>query len=145
VSGDTRTPAGRPIGRPEPHGWFDARAGILALWFGVLGPPTIWLARLKISYILIPSACRTATGFLILHAVTFATLALTAFAGWVAWRAWQHSGPTRESDGPGVLDRSRFLAMVGMLSAGFFFAVIAAEGILNFLIDPCITGGGRVE
>jgi hypothetical protein len=122
---------------------FNAPRGIFALWFGILGPPTIWLARLKISYILIPYVCQT-RWIVLLHAVTFATLALTAFAGWIAWRSWQHAGEVRESAGAGPIPRSRFLAMVGLLSAGFFLAVIAAEGLLNFLIDPCLTGGRRV-
>jgi hypothetical protein len=123
---------------------FNQPGGILALWFGILGPPAIWLARLKISYILVPYACWT--GWVVmLHAVTGGTLALTAYAGWIAWRAWNRAGRVNESDGAGPIPRSRFLAMFGLLSAGFFFAVIAAEGILNFLIDPCITGGGRVQ
>jgi hypothetical protein len=135
-----------PSGAPAPPGArerFSQGRGIFALWFGVLGPPTIWLARLKLSYILIPYAC--ATGWtLMLHAVTFGTLALTGFAGWVAWRSWRQAGRTRESDAADTLHRTRFMAMFGLLSAGFFLAVIAAEGLLNFLIDPCITGGRRV-
>jgi hypothetical protein len=123
---------------------FDAPAGIFALWFGILGPPTIWLARLKISYILVPYACWTGLTPM-LHAVTLLTLAATAWAGWVAWRSWSLAGRTEHADLATVLHRTRFLAMVGLLSAGFFLAVIAAEGLLNFLVDPCITGGRRVE
>lgn len=131
-------------GAPGAGGGHATPPGILALWFGVLGPPVIWLARLTISYILVPYACWGGSTWM-LHAVSFATLALTAFAGWVAWRSWRQAGATRHAAGAGPIPRSRFLAMVGLLSAGFFLAVIAAEGLLNFLIDPCITGGGRAS
>jgi len=137
---DASTPS---VPAPGAADRFNQPRGILALWFGVLGPPTIWLARLKISYILVPYACLTGWTWM-LHAVTFATLALTAFAGWVAWRGWQRAGVVQQSDEASVIHRSRFLVMVGLLSAAFFFFVIAAEGLLNFLVDPCITGGHRV-
>jgi nicotinamide riboside transporter PnuC len=138
---DAPAPAAPTPGVPER---FNTPAGVLALWFGILGPPTIWLARLKISYILVPYAC-WGWGMLPIHAVTLVTGALTTFAGWTAWRSWQHAGRSEHADGATVLHRARFLAMVGLLSAGFFLAVIAAEGLLNFLVDPCITGGRRVE
>jgi hypothetical protein len=122
---------------------FSERRGILVLWLGILGPPTIWLVRIMLSYILIPYACASAW-ILALHLVTFVTLGLTAFTGWISWRSWQRTGRVREAVEAGPLPRSRFLAILGLLSAAFFFFVIAAEGTLNFLVDPCITGGRRV-
>jgi hypothetical protein len=122
---------------------FNAPGAVIALWFGVLGPPAIWFARLGISYLVVPYACVHGQTWW-LHAVAAVTLAGTAAAGLVAWLQLRRARDGAVPDGGGAIDRTRFLARVGILSAAFFFAVIAAESVLNFLVDPCITGGRRV-
>lgn len=119
---------------------FSRAGGIFALWFGVLAPAVIWHLRLWLSYILVPFACGTGSE-LPLHLVTLVTLLGTLFAGGVAWRCWRRTGATAAIESGGVLARSRFLAMFGLLSSGFFSLVILAEGVGNFFIDPCLTGG----
>lgn len=119
---------------------FTRSGGIFALWFGILGPAVIWHLRIWVSYILVPYACG-AGEVMMLHLVTLVTLLGTLFAGWVAWRIWQQTGATAEVEGGGVIPRSRFLALFGLFSSGFFALVILAEGVGNFYIDPCLTGG----
>lgn len=112
--------------------------GLVALWFGIIGPPTIWLARLAASYLLVPLVCRT--GWLwLLNAVTGAALLGVAVAAAVALRSWRL---TRDEHGSAqAAQRARFMAVVGMLVSALFFAVIVAEGLANLLVDPCLTGG----
>lgn len=114
--------------------------GVASLWFGILGPPLFWAARLSSSYALVPFACRT--GWVgLLNLVTGAALLGALVAGAVAWKRWRDVGGGTEVDADGRAARTRFMGLVGVLSSGFFFLVILAEGIGNFLIDPCAGGG----
>jgi hypothetical protein len=116
---------------------------LIALWFGILGPPIIWATRIAVSYVLVPYACWW-DWIAVLHLVTLAALAATAFAGWVAWGRWRAVGKGFEVDLGGTDTRSRFMAIAGMLSTGVFLLVIAAEGLANVIIHPCQTAGGPV-
>lgn len=110
--------------------------GLLLLWTGMLGPPILWAIRLSASYVLVPVVCRT--GWIgLLHAVTAASLVGVLLAGVLAYRAWR-GRPGTDTPPSG---RMRFMGLAGVLSASFFFAVIVAEGLANFLVDPCLSAG----
>ena len=113
---------------------------LFALWFGILGPPIIWAARIAANYILVPYACWWEMIW-ILHLTTLAGVLGTAIAGWVAWRHWRSSGRGTEVELGGPAIRARFMALVGVLSSGFFFLVIVAEGLANVFVHPCQTAG----
>jgi hypothetical protein len=117
---------------------------LVPLWFGLLGPPVIWAIRIAASYLLVPYACwwGWVPG---LHLATALAVAATAVAGLVAWRRWRAVGRGRDTDLGGWSTRTRFMALGGMLSSGIFIIVIAAEGIANIVIDPCLMGGGRMQ
>jgi hypothetical protein len=117
------------------------RDSTLPLWFGLLGPPAFWAARISVSYVLIPFVCR-AGDTLALHLVALFALVGTTAAGVTAYRAWRAA---RRSGSSGSTDvrraRSSFLGLSGMLIAGLFWAVIVAESIANWLFDPCLAAG----
>lgn len=114
--------------------------GLFPLWFGILGPPVIWAVRIAANYILVPYACWW--GWVpLLHAITLAASLGTAAAGWVAWRRWRKTGRGTEVELGGSATRTRFMALTGMLSSGFFLLVIVAEGLANVFVDPCQTAG----
>lgn len=119
--------------RHDPH-------RLLALWFGMLGPPVIWAIRFGVSYVLVPYACARA-GVMVLQLVTLVALLATAWAGVVAARHWRGTGKSAQVEFGGLEARARFMALFGILSSGLFFLVIAAEGLAVFFIDPCQTGG----
>lgn len=129
-----RTPRERGTGEPRVP-------GLGALWLGLLAPPVIWLARLSASYLLVPLACRSGSTWA-LNAVTGAALLAVAASGAVALRALRRSTAPRGA--APIMQRARFLAMMGVLVAALFFAVIVAEGLANLLVDPCLTGGGTI-
>lgn len=111
--------------------------GLLALWFGILGPPLVWIARLSASYTLVPFVCRT--GWLwLLNGITAVSLLVAVIAGLVAYRSWR-AGRGDLNGGAGA--RTRFMGLLGMLIATLFSAVIVAEGLANVLVAPCLTGG----
>lgn len=110
--------------------------GLLLLWSGMLGPPILWAIRISASYVLVPMVCRT--GWIgILHALTAASLVGVLVFGVLAYRAWRGRHGT---DTPPT-GRIRFMGLTGVLSASFFFAVIVAEGLANFLVHPCLGAG----
>ncbi len=120
-----------------------AEESLFPLWFGILGPPIIWAIRIAVSYVLVPYACWM--GWIaMLHIVTLAALLGTAFAGWVAWGRWREAGRGTEVELGGTTTRTRFMAIFGMLSSGFFFLVMVAEGLANFFVDPCQIGGAPI-
>jgi hypothetical protein len=110
----------------------------LALWVGVLLPPIVWGVQMEINYALVRRACSSERNT-ILYAVTIVALVLTLFAAGVSWGTWKKSGagwPTESAD-PGT--RLRFLSVLGLLSSGIFFLVIAAQGIATIFFHPCQT------
>lgn len=115
-------------------------SGLARLWIGILAPPSIWAARLATSYALVPYACWW--GWLpVLHLVTVVSLLTAGLVGVMAWRVWRSVGNGSEFEVGGWRTRTRFMAMVGMLSSAFFLMVIGAEGLANVFIDPCQTAG----
>lgn len=114
--------------------------GLFPLFFGVLGPPVIWAVRIATAYVLVPYLCWWEMPWL-LNLVTLAALLATAAAGWVAWRKWRETGKGTEVEMGGTTTRTRFMALFGMLSSGFFFLVIVAEGLANLFVHPCQTAG----
>lgn len=117
------------------------RQSTLPLWFGLLGPPAFWAARISISYVVIPFACRAGDVWA-LHLVALFALAGTMAAGSTAYRAWRacRRGDSSESADPRRA-RSSFLALSGILIAVFFGAVIVAESSANLMFDPCLNAG----
>lgn len=110
--------------------------GLLLLWTGMLGPPILWAIRIFASYVLVPVVCRTGS-IGVLHALTAASLIGVVVVGVLAYRAWRGRHGT---DTPPI-GRIYFMGLAGVLSAAFFFAVIVAEGLANFLVDPCLGAG----
>lgn len=104
----------------------------------VLGPPIIWGIRIAASYLLVPYACWW-WGVWSLHFVTIVALVLTAGIGLLSYRDLMSTrgevGLESESGRPG------FMALLGLLSSGFFFVVMVAEGLANVFIDPCLQSG----
>lgn len=113
---------------------------LLPLWFGILGPPVIWAIRIGTSYVLVPYVCAWGSIW-VLHLVTLAGLAGAAGAGSVAWTQWRRAGGGSEVGAGGRTTRTRFMGLIGMFSAAFFFLVMVAEGLANVFLDPCRTAG----
>ena len=110
---------------------------LLALWTGILLPPVAWFLSQQLSYTLVLWACATGRQF-VLHIVTVAMLLLAGAGGFIAWRTWRRAGRGRPDEGGGMLPRSRFMAVVGLLSSGMFALVIVAQGIPSFLLSACV-------
>ena len=99
--------------------------------------PVVWLVQFQTNYTLVPLTCNHG-GKWALHAVSVAALLLTAGAGLLAWGNWQGSGGGWPSEGRGgVVPRSRFMSVLGLLVSGMFFLVILAQWIASWVFGPC--------
>lgn len=118
-----------------PQHWSEP-AGLPALWFGVLAGPISFLLNLQLNYMLTPWVCKHG-GQLVLHIVPLIFLVIVAAAGWVSLRSWRRTGSEWRADGGGVIPRSRFLAVLGVLTSALFVLVILAQWIPNLFLSPC--------
>jgi hypothetical protein len=109
---------------------------LLALWFGVLGPPVLWLIHLQVNYITVPLACRRDAP-VIVHGVTVAAIMMVAATGLLALRNWRHAGREWPDSSAGIVSQDRFLAAVGLLCSALIIMALVAQWLPTFFLDPC--------
>lgn len=126
------TTAGQPFSSHNLH-------AVWRLWIGMLGPPLLFLVNLGLSYVLVPAVCSgPRLPHAVLHLVNALMLALTLGAGAVAWRSWRDTGSRLPADVASIEDRSRLMALLGLLAAGFFGALIVAQWIPTAMLGACL-------
>jgi hypothetical protein len=108
-----------------------------ALWVANLLGPIVTLAGLEIAYVVADGACKTGGGVLPVHLTWLACLLLALFAGWLGRREWRRWGGGLTGEEGGPEGRSRFLALLGMLTSGISGLVIAAQWSASFFFHPC--------
>lgn len=116
---------------------FKRTSGIFAQWAGLLIGPLAWLLQLQVAYTLVPWACAHDVHAISLHIVTIATLLLAAGGCFIAWHTWQAAGQQWPSGEGGAIGRSRFMAVLGLVTSAMFFLVILMQGIASFILHPC--------
>lgn len=115
---------------------FKEGAGPGALWAGVLAAPIATLIQLQVNYALVLWACDAGRKWA-LHLVALLALLITIAGGLLSWRNWRRTGATWEDEGAGVIPRSRFMALVGLLISGLIALVVIAQWIPIFVYGPC--------
>ena len=126
-------PGGDNIPQDSPGNRATRRDAVL-LWTGILTGPLLWFTQQQLCFVLVPWVCRHG-GVIWLHGVTFACLAGTLAAGGLGLAYWGRE--RRRPDPTAGQQRVQFMGTLGILSGLFFAAVIIAQGIPNFLLDPC--------
>ena len=107
-----------------------------ALWAGVLVGPVASLVALEIGYVLAERACLTGQ-MLPVHLTFIVTILACLGSGLLGWREWRAWGTRLASEAGGREGRSRFLALLGMLSGPLFAFVILALWSAVFYYHPC--------
>ncbi|HEY0426697.1 MAG TPA: hypothetical protein VGC76_02720 [Pyrinomonadaceae bacterium] len=115
---------------------FSEKSGQLRLWIGLLLPPLIWAAQLETVYLLSDYGCATAN-FLPIHIASAAALILSVSGGLISWHNWMKAGGEWKSEAAEPLARSRFLAILGVLTGALFSLVIFAQWLPTILGVPC--------
>ena len=119
--------------------WLGAASdrGAIPVWAGFLGAPLIWAIHFTIAYAMVPWICTTQK-YWPAHLFTIVCLAISGWFTWLCLREWRHlgGGPPTSTEPP-VEGRSRFVAVVGLMSAALFTLLIAAGHIPIFFFSPC--------
>lgn len=116
---------------------YSERRGLLELWAGILVAPVAWALHLNGAYLLVRIACDTGSTMLI-HLCTLGALLLGATGGWIAWRSFDRLGREWPSgSGEGIVVRSRFMAVGGLISSGISLLAILAQAIPPLILSPC--------
>jgi hypothetical protein len=106
------------------------------LWAGVVTGPIASLVALELGYVLVERAC--GTGQMVpIHLAFLGCLAATGVAGLAARREWRRYGARLASETGGPEGRSRFLAVLGVLSAPLFALAIVAQWSAVLFLHPC--------
>jgi hypothetical protein len=144
-------------GHPAPE---RARVGLAALWFGLFGAPVAWAIQTLVNLPLAAHACFPALEPLstpvvgglrgMVFGVSLVVLVVAALATAVAWRSWSRTREEHQaSSGSGARhdqstaaletgeDRTRFMALAGLMMSGTFLFVSAAHLATVFIVHPC--------
>ena len=119
--------------------WFLAAAdrGSIPVWSGFIGAPLLWGLHLQIGYAMVPWICTTQR-YWVAHLFTIVCLAICVCFTWLCWREWQHvGGGSPSSHEPPAEGRTRFAALVGLMSAALFALLILANHLPIFFFSPC--------
>jgi hypothetical protein len=89
------------------------------------------------NYILVPFACQSGW-WMVLNVSPAIALAVSAYGLWTAWRNWHAAGAEIPAEEGGVLSRTRFLGIFGMLFSASACALILMQLIPVYLMHPCV-------
>jgi hypothetical protein len=115
---------------------FKEGAGPGVLWACMLAGPLAALSQLQANYALVLWVCGTGRAWS-LHVVSLAALLVTTGAGLLSWRNWRRAGADWDDGGAGVLPRSRFMSVVGMLVSAHSALVVIAQWVAVFVYSAC--------
>jgi hypothetical protein len=97
------------------------------LWVTAFAGPVAWTAHNLLSAAVVSAVCASPQLFFVLHVLTAGTLLLAGSGAWIAGRRFAIAGGSGE----------RFVAGGSSLLNVLFALVIVAEGLPNFVLDPC--------
>jgi hypothetical protein len=115
---------------------FKQTRGILWLWAGLLTAPLAFLLHLEINYALVTQLCQSEHK-LAMHIVTFTFLLIAAGGGLISWLNWRDAGRKWPGEAGNVMERSRFMSVVGLLISALVIFGLIAQWIPQFIFDPC--------
>ena len=115
---------------------YDRWTGILGLAYGFVAPPLSALMMQVVAYAGVQWACgRNNVVTIQLIPVIFLLLAVVGV--WLSWRDWSSVGRTTRAEGATISERTRFLALSGLILSVFSTVLILAMWLPMIVFDPC--------
>jgi hypothetical protein len=121
---------------PDSFKGFAAGGGTTPLWLGILGAPIVWAIQFQTCYALVPWVCNH-DWHALLWLVPLLAVMLTIVGGIGCFLTWQRVGGGWPSSFDSIEERTRFLAVLGMLISAAFAMLIVWQAIASFYIHPC--------
>jgi hypothetical protein len=115
---------------------YDRWTGIAGLVYGFVAAPLSALYAQAIAYAGVQWACGHRNP-ITPHVVPLVFTLLGAAATWVSWRDWTTVGRITRAEGETVSDRTRFLALSGLILSSFSVALILAMWLPMIVFNPC--------
>jgi hypothetical protein len=104
------------------------------LWLGILGPPLIWLLQFEFKYAL---AARTMPGArAAVIAASLVSLIAVGACGLTASRQHRLAAASPLDRFARTVPRTRFMAMLGVMSSGLFALLIIGQFLADLFIEP---------
>ena len=121
---------------PEAAEEFKETRGKLWLWAGMLIAPLAFLVHLSVNYALVTQLCQSEHK-LASQVVTVLFVIVSAAGGFIAWRNWETAGRKWPGEAATASERSRFMAVVGLLVSALVVLGLVWQLIPQFMFDPC--------
>jgi len=111
-------------------------AGLAMLLGAVLAGPAAWGLNLMVNYSLVKPACAAGSSF-VLAAVSMGAVGASVAGIVLSWRCWRRLRHAGTTEGGRVVDRSYFLALLGVVLNAFFVLLISVSAVALFVVSPC--------
>jgi hypothetical protein len=115
---------------------FDRWPGILGLAYGFVGAPLAALYMQVVAYAGVQWSCGHRNPITI-HVIPVAFILLGVVAVWLSWRDWSAVGRLTRAEGVTVSDRTRFVAISGLMLSTFSVVLMLALWLPMIVFDPC--------
>ena len=112
--------------------------GSLRLWLALGTPPLVWFAAQNAGYFFVPWACARNNGEWLLHGIAIAALLLCVGAGLLSLAVLREIGVAGDDDHDDRIQRTRFLARLGIGGATIFALIMIGQWIAIAILDPCM-------
>jgi hypothetical protein len=103
-------------------------------WGGLAAGPGAWAVSTQLNYALVDWQCAHRAPLIPLAALVLALFAW--LGGALSWRVWRRGGASFKPERQ--IDTERFVAMLGMLAAALFSAVILLQGAASLILNECM-------
>jgi hypothetical protein len=123
-------------GRHHPLSRFNRWPGIFGLAYGVIAAPVSALLMQLTAYNGVQWACGH-KNIAAVHIVPAIYFALAAVALWISWRDWTKVGRIARAETATIADRTRFIAVSGIVLSAFSIVLILAMWLPLMIFDPC--------
>jgi hypothetical protein len=115
---------------------YDRWPGIVGLAYGFVGAPLSALYMQVIAYNGVQWACGH-NDVITIQLVPVIFLLLGVIAAWISWRDWTSVGRVTRAEGATVSDRTRFVALSGLILSSYAVVIMIALWLPMIIFDPC--------
>jgi hypothetical protein len=111
--------------------------GIFGLAYGMIAAPLTALIMQTAAYNGVHWACGHDRNIGPVHILPAISVVLAIVAIWISWRDWTAVGRITRAEGGTVSERTRFLALSGLLLSAYGLLLILAMWAPLVIFDPC--------